>query len=213
MSNILAIDTTDFSIALALMRGGEVVAERRVDDSGIAERLMLNIQELFGEVGIEVGDLNKIAVIVGPGSFTGIRSGLATVLGICAGAAGNIEVVPVSKLHAQAFYAGKELKIQQVIFSLLTANASEYFAGVYYGGGGVALSEMVPHTPVIKSELDAFVEGTTADSYVKVIDANVNFAVVAAEMATVIQGTTNLNDLKPLYIKPVNAKTLAERGL
>ena len=224
MPNLLAIDTTDFSISLALMRSGAIVAERRISDSGIAEHLMSNIQSLLREGEIGFDDLNKIAVIVGPGSYTGIRSGLATVIGICSGTAGNIQVVPISKLQAQAFFISKESQNPKIVFSLLTANTSEYFAGAYYCRSN-HVDEIVAPTSVLKSELGTFTQnalvgfeksigsdsGNLADLSVEIIDADVNFASIAATMADAITETTSINDLKPLYIKPVNAKTLAER--
>ena len=220
MSNLLAIDTTDFSIALALTRNGAIVAEKRIDDSGIAEHLMLNIQLLLREGNIGLDDLNKIAVIVGPGSYTGIRSGLATVLGIYSGIAGEVQIVPISKLQAQAFLIGKELQNPKIVFSLLTANTSEYFAGVYHCQSG-RVDEIHPPTSVLKSELEVFIKNVlanckentdnSADLFVKIVDADVNFASVAATMAATTHEIAGINDLKPLYIKPVNAKTLAER--
>ena len=234
MSNLLAIDTTDFSISLALMRDGALVSERQIKDPGVAEHLISNIRLLLGEEKICFGDLDKIAIIVGPGSYTGIRSGLATVLGICLGAGNAIEIVSVSKLQAQAFFSVKAVAKPQIIFSLLTANALEYFAGVYYcephwwsplqriptfiritNGDNFSLYEMRPPTLVPKSELEAFTENIPADfkdiDVTKIIDADINFASVAAAMADIIQTTTGISELKPLYIKPVNAKTLAER--
>ena len=78
---ILALDTGSPVVSVALARGGAVVAERSVAIERSSARLLAMVREVLEEEGIEMAGLGGIAVLRGPGSFTGVRIGLATVLG------------------------------------------------------------------------------------------------------------------------------------
>lgn len=76
--NILALDTAMASCGVAFMRAGAIVAERSLLQSrGHAETLMPLLEEFRHETGFAYRDLAAIAVTIGPGTFAGIRVGLA----------------------------------------------------------------------------------------------------------------------------------------
>jgi tRNA threonylcarbamoyladenosine biosynthesis protein TsaB len=80
---ILALDATLAGCSAALWAGGAVVArrsERLV--RGHAERLMPQVREVMAEAGLGFEALDALAVTIGPGSFTGVRIGLATARGL-----------------------------------------------------------------------------------------------------------------------------------
>jgi tRNA threonylcarbamoyladenosine biosynthesis protein TsaB len=79
---ILALDTGSPLVSVALVREGAVIAARSVEQERSSTRLLEMVREVLAEAGIGVGDLGGIAVLRGPGSFTGLRIGLATVLGL-----------------------------------------------------------------------------------------------------------------------------------
>ncbi len=83
---ILAIDAAIEGGSLAICRGDEIMAEW-TGPPGIskAEDLLPNIDRLMRENDLSKTDIGLIAVSAGPGSFTGIRIGLATALGLKAG--------------------------------------------------------------------------------------------------------------------------------
>jgi tRNA threonylcarbamoyladenosine biosynthesis protein TsaB len=79
---ILAFDTSSVSGSVALMEAMEVRAELRLHSLQTHSTLLLHsIDFLLGRVGWTLADLNLVAVGIGPGSFTGIRIGIATALG------------------------------------------------------------------------------------------------------------------------------------
>jgi len=82
LAPLLALDTGSPLVSVALAHGGEVAAARSVEQERSSTRLLEMIREVLEEAGIGVGDLGGIAVLRGPGSFTGLRIGLATVLGL-----------------------------------------------------------------------------------------------------------------------------------
>jgi len=99
---VLSLDTTGRAGSLALFVDGRP-AEVRVGDPGRShgERLPGEIQGLLGAHGLGVGDVDLFAVAAGPGSFTGLRVGIATIQGLAL--VTGRPVVPVSALEAVAW--------------------------------------------------------------------------------------------------------------
>jgi tRNA threonylcarbamoyl adenosine modification protein YeaZ len=105
---LLAFDTAGPQCAVALARGDqdsfEILAgatERIV--RGHAERLMPMIEAALDQSGLSFGDIDRIAVTIGPGSFTGVRVGVAAGRGL--GLALGIPVLGIGTLHALAAMA------------------------------------------------------------------------------------------------------------
>ena len=88
------------------MRDGIVLAETsEIIGTGHAERLMPMVQELMGKADILYSDIGLVAVSIGPGSFTGVRTGLAAAKGFAQ--ALKIPAIGISTLEAIAFEARK----------------------------------------------------------------------------------------------------------
>jgi tRNA threonylcarbamoyladenosine biosynthesis protein TsaB len=96
---ILAIDSSGAACSAALWADGAIVAHRfEAMSRGQAERLMPMIRAAMAESGRAFPDLDLIAVTVGPGSFTGLRVGLATARGLSL--AGGIPALGVTTFDA-----------------------------------------------------------------------------------------------------------------
>ena len=74
----LAFDTATSVATSALVRDGELLGER----SSRAVRVLADAEELLGHAGAEPGELTRVVVGTGPGSFTGVRMGLAAARGL-----------------------------------------------------------------------------------------------------------------------------------
>ncbi len=99
---ILAFDTATSTATAALVRDGVALGERAVPSRG----LMAAIDELLDDAGVVPGDLDGVACGVGPGSFTGVRIGLAHARGLAL--ALDVPVAGVSTLAALAAGAGDD---------------------------------------------------------------------------------------------------------
>lgn len=98
---ILSLDTTTRAGSAAVARDGRVLAEMTGDPALThGQRLPGDLMRLIDAAGVALEDIELFAVAAGPGSFTGLRVGIATVQGL-ATAAGRL-VVPVSTLDALA---------------------------------------------------------------------------------------------------------------
>jgi tRNA threonylcarbamoyladenosine biosynthesis protein TsaB len=104
MTLILAIETSTKVCSTALFKDDKLVGYK--EEGGAfnhAERLNLFIQELLKKHELSFTDLNAIAVSKGPGSYTGLRIGVATAKGLCY--ALGIPLIAVSTLKSMAAQA------------------------------------------------------------------------------------------------------------
>ena len=98
---ILAIDTTTRAGSLAVARDGDVLYELVGNTAtSHAQRLPLDVGTACASAGVTLDQIEVFAVAAGPGSFTGLRVGIASIQGL-AYATGK-KVVPVSTLEAIA---------------------------------------------------------------------------------------------------------------
>ncbi len=99
---ILAIESAICGGSVSLLRGGsEIASWKGTSNVSKAEELLVNIDEMLRANNIRKQDIGMIAVSAGPGSFTGIRIGIATALGFKTGL--GIEMSSQSALKAIAF--------------------------------------------------------------------------------------------------------------
>src|SRR5512142_2291842 len=83
---VLGIDTSTMMGAVGIVDGEELIAELRTNVSVThSERLMLHVDGLLKSARLTLSDIDGFAVTVGPGSFTGLRIGLAAVKGLAYG--------------------------------------------------------------------------------------------------------------------------------
>jgi len=141
-NRILAVDTTaEFgSIALA----GEEILLHAPD--GFGGVLFQHIERLLERTGLKLDQLDGFAACSGPGSFTGVRIGLACVKGL-AEATGK-KVVAISNLAALARFSTAELRIP-----LIDARRGEVYAAMYDSRGNAVVAETVCPFPALLAQL------------------------------------------------------------
>ena len=131
MALILNIDTATAIGSVALAKDG-VVLQTLVNDKerDHAATLTLFIQEIFNTQKITPDDLDAIAVSGGPGSYTGLRVGVATAKGLCY--AWNKPLIGISTLQLMAQGLRDELQDTTALYCpLLDARRQEVYTAVY----------------------------------------------------------------------------------
>jgi tRNA threonylcarbamoyladenosine biosynthesis protein TsaB len=123
---ILAIETGSWSCSVAIRAGDRQwpAHEFEKTDHGHATMLMPMIERAMAKAGCDYADLGRIAVAVGPGSFTGIRVGLAAALGLSL--ASGVPVVGISSFLTVASMEPRERQGRQ-LFALLDSRRAEPF--------------------------------------------------------------------------------------
>jgi tRNA threonylcarbamoyladenosine biosynthesis protein TsaB len=122
---ILSIDTTSEHGSLAVIENGEIVGELAMHSTeGFGHLLFGHINVLLVAHGWLLTEVDAFAAAAGPGSFTGIRVGLAAVKGL--GAALGRPVVAVSSLQAVAWHGSAPIRA-----ALIDARRDEVYGAVY----------------------------------------------------------------------------------
>jgi tRNA threonylcarbamoyladenosine biosynthesis protein TsaB len=128
---VVGIDTASPStVAGVLLRDGSVAEARDDPPEGSrgehAARVLVLVEQALVQGGVQWGDVDRIAVGVGPGGFTGLRIGIATARALAQGR--GLPLVAVGSLAALA--AGAE----GTVAAVLDARRGEVFAGVWTAG-------------------------------------------------------------------------------
>jgi tRNA threonylcarbamoyladenosine biosynthesis protein TsaB len=124
---ILALDSSAAEGSAAVLRDGHVTAVRAGDGSRThGERLPSELMTILDGQTLALRDVDLFAVSIGPGSFTGLRVGIASIQGLAL-ANGKL-VVPVSTFDALAWQAGRD---GGAVAAWIDARRGEVFAALY----------------------------------------------------------------------------------
>ena len=139
---VLAVDTTHEYGSIALARGDELLEEMPLHAAeGFGQVLYGRLRELLGRHRVELAGVDLFAAASGPGSFTGVRVGLACVKGLAE--ALRKPAVGVSNLEALAHFGNGPRRA-----AMLDARRGEIYGAVYDASGGIVVPEMVAKLPV-----------------------------------------------------------------
>ena len=139
---ILALDAAAAACSVAVWRQNKIVARRELlMVRGHAEALMPLVLEAMAESGLDFSDLTRIAVGVGPGSFTGIRIALATARGLALAA--GLPVVGVDSFTAVAAGVSPAERRQQNLLVVVDSKRRDLFAQYFDANLDPASAPMV----------------------------------------------------------------------
>jgi tRNA threonylcarbamoyladenosine biosynthesis protein TsaB len=160
---VLGFDTSTSATAVALRLADCSTAQARDDPAagahpGHATRLLELVDGLLTQANIGWSAVTRVAVGVGPGTFTGLRVGVATARGLAQSL--RCELVGVSSTRALALPALMEPEARTSVLAVIDARRGEVFAAAYElaergtgDGGEELLHELVAPAPLAPSEL------------------------------------------------------------
>jgi|HubBroStandDraft_5_1064220.scaffolds.fasta_scaffold103179_2 tRNA threonylcarbamoyladenosine biosynthesis protein TsaB len=138
MSVILNIDTSMGTAGVCLSKEGNVLAlAESQDQKNHSSWLHATIRDLLAETGYRPGDLEAVAVTAGPGSYTGLRVGMAAAKGFCY--ALGIPLITENTLNVMAFAAREQLPEADLLCPMIDARRMEVFTAIYQKDGGMLL--------------------------------------------------------------------------
>ena len=220
---VLGIETSHDLGGVALVSGRECMAE--VLSTGKlkhSEELVILIERAFECSGLSLDDIGGVAVSMGPGSFTGLRVGLATAKGLCLSK--GIPLAGVPTLDALASMVGEE---PVPVHAIIDAKRGEVYWGSYdLRNGQLRRTEgyeaLTPESFAERLTSEALVVGSGLDRYkdsiiriaqapVRLKEPNPRFpsptavSVLGAEKleAGVIE---DIGAVEPIYIRPSDAE-------
>ncbi|MCK9279091.1 MAG: tRNA (adenosine(37)-N6)-threonylcarbamoyltransferase complex dimerization subunit type 1 TsaB [Melioribacteraceae bacterium] len=145
----LAIETSAKVCSTALLINEKEYYELNFNKAHIhSEKIIYCIDELLKKAEIDKKELKVIAVSKGPGSFTGLRIGLATAKALSQ--ALDIPLVPVPTFHAMALYISNFLNEGEQFFIITKANLGEYYSAKFISKSNSY--EILNEVTIIKDE-------------------------------------------------------------
>lgn len=129
---ILALETATRAGSWALLDGGDVIAGGEGDAVMSHDvRLPQPLFEMLEAHGLTLGDVDALAVATGPGSFTGLRVGMATMQGLAMAAGKPIIPIPTLDAIAHGAAGAPEAAALEYIAAWLDGQRHEIFAALY----------------------------------------------------------------------------------
>jgi tRNA threonylcarbamoyladenosine biosynthesis protein TsaB len=208
---VLGLDTCLSSCSVAVLDGERVLASaREVMARGHQERLAPMAQQVMAEAGLAFGKLDRIAVTVGPGSFTGLRVGIAFAKGLAL--ALDLPTVGVGTLEALAAEALQEFG--GLVFPAIDARRGQLYLQAFEDGRALMAPDALT-AEVAAARLAELSQGrpfTLVGSGAALLaDFAPNAAVIPAEGADArhvarLAAARAPGPLKPLYLRAPDAK-------
>jgi tRNA threonylcarbamoyladenosine biosynthesis protein TsaB len=134
---ILALDTTTEFGSVALRRACETIAELRLHSpDGFSHSVFQAIEDILAKAHVRLEEIDCFAAASGPGSFTGVRVGLAAAKGLAEGL--GKPAAAISNLRALSLFGGAALRAV-----VLDARRGEVYGAVYDQSGRAIVPETV----------------------------------------------------------------------
>src|SRR5580700_5211123 len=206
---VLGFDTATPSTAVGLRLADGSTLQARDDPApgahpGHATRLLAMAGALLAEAGIGWNALQRIAVGVGPGTFTGLRVGVATARGLAQSL--EIEPVGVSSLRALADAAGDKDGGQ--LLAAIDALRGEVFAATYAAG-----EELASPRALAPEDLGSVLTGADGRSWLAVGDGALRYREhLESAGATVPAGDSPLHRVSGQAICELGARAKIAAG-
>ena len=209
----LAIDTCFFSTKVTCLSDLAIVSQESVDGYGSAEVLSSLVAKTLSHIDANLDDLNSVCVVIGPGSFTGLRVGVST-----AQAYSIALDIPVHGISSMLALALSTKHVGESIELGLQASPSDFFLSSFVYGedstpiaaGGVAIASGEPPEVYFGNGLNAEPKNLDWSSILGYVTSGQDKGEYFTQHYVRSQ---NGLDLSILYGKGSSAKTLSERGI
>ncbi|WP_422482163.1 tRNA (adenosine(37)-N6)-threonylcarbamoyltransferase complex dimerization subunit type 1 TsaB [Pleomorphochaeta sp. DL1XJH-081] len=127
--NVLALETSSNVLHLALKTDKEFIASTRTIGRHFSEELVVRMKELCNEVSLKLADLSLIVCTNGPGSFTGLRVGMAAAKGVSLAAG-----IPLVSLSTMEIYAYPLRYAEMPVLCTMDAKKNRYYGALFQQG-------------------------------------------------------------------------------
>ena len=215
---LLAIDAALAACSVGISRsdGTPDILLSETIGRGHAERLSPMLRDAMAEAGLAFADLDRIAVTVGPGSFTGVRVGIAIARGLAL--VTGASMVGIGTLAALADSA-REIAGPRPVLALLDARRDELYGQLFASHGGAVDPPEVGTAAMFANLVDAdtLLAGSGAEAVAALIGGTAVARIVHRQAFPDIAAVLRLGRAaapetaapRPLYLRPPDAKPQA----
>lgn len=149
---ILSVDTSSDVCGVSILDNENLICNFDIATGRThSENLMPLIQELFSKTGLQLKDIDLLVCDKGPGSFTGIRIGIATVMAFADSL--NIPVVGINSLEALAYNLRKIAHDKSYICSIIDCKNDNCYFALYEKKDGILENLIEPQAENIEATL------------------------------------------------------------
>ena len=194
----LAIDTASTAVEILISVDGKLTFYRENDNRKASECLLSQIDKMLDELHLTLADFDYYGVVVGPGSFTGIRIGVSTVKALCL--AYGKKCLGVTSFDTLAY----DIKSENTL-AVIDAKHGNYYICGYKGN-----EKVIPESFVTTEELTTLCKGYTVVSFTDIPFEHKKADILNGLIKAVEEKQDNLlediNALTPVYIRKSQAE-------
>ncbi len=234
---ILALDTTTREGSVAVRRSGQLLVSRSGDPMRThGERLPSELLAALDEADVTLVEVDLFAVASGPGSFTGLRVGMATVQGLALSQQRLVNGIPTldAIAHAGLWSLSDDQERPALVVPWMNAHRGEVFSAVYEVRDADHLVErrlasvgsperLVHDWDVAEGGQKSLVIGDAVESTRRLLEGRLAHARLVAEMPSLAPAVARLADeagvtgairphaVRPVYVRRPDAELARER--
>jgi tRNA threonylcarbamoyladenosine biosynthesis protein TsaB len=198
---VLAVDTSGIMGSLAVVRDGDILGVVSTSsDEAYSSRMFRQLEFLLAELKVGLPAFDLYAVTAGPGSFTGLRVGLAAVKGWA-----EVYGRPIAAVSALEAVAVQALAKEGMVAAILDGRRGQIFGALYVAESG-GMRELVPACVLDATEFLAVVEG----------HVGVGLLTIATTRPELFEGAlakSSLAGATVIRVSPVLAPSVARIGI
>lgn len=194
---VFYIDTTSSYLYTAIVRDNNLLTEFKKDlGKNLSVETLSIVSDMFNSVNIKPDDIDKIIVVNGPGSFTGIRIGV-TLAKIFAWTK-KVPITTITSLEAMS----KSIKTDKLIVPIINARRGACYGAIYDGD-----KEILEGQYMTIEKLKMFLSGLNRE-YVFVSNDNFDFEVVGynPDILNIVNTYSNSENINPHMVNPAYLK-------
>jgi tRNA threonylcarbamoyladenosine biosynthesis protein TsaB len=205
----LALDTSSPSGSIGLLRDDKLIAVVGTSSGELySSRVFRHLDFLLGELSLRLADFDLFAVAAGPGSFTGLRVGLAAVKGWA-----EVFNKPIAAVSALEAIAAQTRSCAPKVISVMDARRGELYWGVYTRGAPDCGAPLALQSHETVGPRDAFVRAVASSEPAEEIAIATSTPEVLEDPISQLQNSDQHPRISTEQVSPVLAPEIGRLGL
>lgn len=198
---VLAVDTSGITGSLAIAKDADILGVvSTTSDEAYSSRIFRQLEFLLAELKVGLPEFDLFAVTAGPGSFTGLRVGLAAVKGWA-----EVYEKPIAAVGVLEAVAVQALAKEGMVAAILDGRRGQIF-GALYAAESAQLREVIPACVLNAEEFLSAVEAQAGNE-------RLTIATTKPSLFEAAQANSRLASARVVRVSPVLAPSVAQIGI